>query len=233
MSQKMLIRPKAKDWLTALRVHHRFASLPGSKHIASRISLAFLAAILRQQDCELALEFGAGIGTLTYLLLQSGLRVVALEDNPFCLDQLRQNVPGEWQSRLTLLRHPRDIDGAFDLVVIDGLFPRDGMLSFLRPGMICFIEGSRRRSISTLQERIALAGLHCKIENYEPWISLRLKVRRTGLRLRFKLRREKTCRFGIYQRKHTLIQALLRAPASVSAFFVKGRRSRAGIFFLP
>jgi hypothetical protein len=193
----MLVRPTAKDWFTALRVHRRFAARPGSEHIASRISLAYLSSILRQHDCKLALEFGAGIGTLTYLLLQKGLRVVALERNAFCLDQLKRNIPAEWHSRMTLITDRDDIDGVFDLVIIDGKLPRGNTYRFLRPGTICFAEGCRRDSTLKFQERMASAGLCCAMEHYEPWTRLRIKVRKTGIRVR----RKKTCRVGIVSEK--------------------------------
>ena len=215
----MLIRPNANDWYSALRVHRRFAVLPGSEHIASRFSLAYLAAIVRQHDCPLVLEFGAGIGTLTYLLLQKGLRVVALEHDPFCLDQLKRNIPAEWKSRLTLITDRVSIEGVFDLVIIDGNLPRQDEYRFLRPGTICFVEGCRQHTSWKFQQRIAAAGLYCELSHYEPWTTLRIKSRKTGLRSRFKVARLKTFRAGIVSETPRLI-----GSASTGAPRPKARR---------
>jgi len=197
----MLVRPSLRDWFSALRVHRRFKAFPGSEHIASRISLAHLPAILRQRDCKFALEFGAGIGTITYLLLQHGLRVVSIEHDAFCQDQIKQNIPEQWQSRLALITDCVGIDSAFDLVIIDGKLPAGDTYSFVRPGTICFAEGSRKYATLKFQKRVAAAGLYCAMENYEPWTRLRVKIRKTGIRSRFKLRRVKTFRLGVVSEK--------------------------------
>jgi len=200
---EMLVRPSLKDWFSALRVHRRFKAFPGSEHIASRIALAHLAAILRQRDCKSALEFGAGIGTITYLLLQYGLRVVSIEHDAFCQDQIKQNIPEQWQSRMTLItdRVGVDIDSVFDLVIIDGKLPAGNTYRFVRPGTICFVEGSRKYSTLKFQKRVAAAGLYCVMENYKPWTRLRVKIRKTGIRSRFKLRHAKTFRLGVVSEK--------------------------------
>ena len=41
------------------------------------------------------------------------------------------------------------------------------------------------------------AGLYCELSHYEPWTRLRIKIRKTGLRSRFKVVRSKTFRAGI------------------------------------
>jgi 16S rRNA A1518/A1519 N6-dimethyltransferase RsmA/KsgA/DIM1 with predicted DNA glycosylase/AP lyase activity len=48
------------------------------------------------------LEFGSGIGTITYLLLSANqsLTVVGVEANAFCLAQLDQNIPDDFKARL-------------------------------------------------------------------------------------------------------------------------------------
>jgi len=70
------------------------------------------------------LEFGAGIGTLTYLLLgvrDPRLNVVALETNPFCLAQLERNIPEEFKPRLTVIPTAGSVPQMhFDLIVVDG-----------------------------------------------------------------------------------------------------------------
>jgi predicted O-methyltransferase YrrM len=146
----MRVVPGLGDWLTAYRVHQRFASRPGAKHIATWRALAYLAAVVRQHQPKAVLEFGAGIGTITYLLLSANpnLNVVSVEANPFCLAQLEQNIPDQFKPRLTVvtLNDARLNDG-FDLIVIDGDYGSNNY-AFLRQGTICFVEGTRKHARS-------------------------------------------------------------------------------------
>jgi len=52
------------------------------------------------------LEFGAGIGTITYLLLsvRPEPNLIAVDANEFCLEQLERNIPDEFRSRLKITR---------------------------------------------------------------------------------------------------------------------------------
>ena len=153
----MLISPGIQDWVTAAKVYRRFVSRPGADHIASRISLAHLAAVLRTFDCKRVLELGAGIGTITYLLLQQSREVIALEHNSFCQHQLELNIPTSLRSRLRLVSDEAEIDGVFDLVIIDGKIP-PRTHQFLTPGTICFAEGSRRHTIAQIPEQGPIFG---------------------------------------------------------------------------
>src|SRR5215831_17965074 len=97
MGSGMRVRPKLNDCVSVYRVYRRFAARPGSEHIATWRALACLSALVRLRQPEKVLEFGTGIGTITYLLLTSlpQLNVVGLETNPFCLAQLDRNIPDE------------------------------------------------------------------------------------------------------------------------------------------
>lgn len=79
--EAMRVLPTLGDWLTAYRVHRRFASRPGGKHIATWRALICLAALVRKDQSTAVLEFGTGIGTITYLLLSvsAKLNVVGLK----------------------------------------------------------------------------------------------------------------------------------------------------------
>ena len=116
----MLISPGIQDWITAARIYRRFVSRSGADQIASRTSLAHLTALLRTFECKRVLELGVGIGTITYLLLQKQREVVALEHNSFCQHQLELNIPPNLRSQLRLVSDGAEIDGVFDLVIIDG-----------------------------------------------------------------------------------------------------------------
>jgi predicted O-methyltransferase YrrM len=95
----MRVIPDLGDWLTAYRVHRRFASRLGAKHIATRRALVCLSTVVRKHQPKAVLEFGTGIGTITYLLLSASpeLNVVGVEADPFCLEQLERNIPQEFK----------------------------------------------------------------------------------------------------------------------------------------
>lgn len=190
----MMISPGIHDWITAARIHRRFVSRPGADHIASRTSLAHLTAVLRTFECKRVLELGAGIGTITYLLLQKQREVVALEHNSFCQHQLELNIPPDLRSHLRLVSDGAEIDGVFDLVIIDGKIP-PATHRFLTPGTICFAEGSRRHTIARFQNRAQSAGLRFEMEKQRPLVALRVRMR--GLSV--KVFRKKTCRIGVVE----------------------------------
>jgi predicted O-methyltransferase YrrM len=135
------VSPNDDDWWDiAKNIFARFLARPGADHIASPYALAHLAAILRQADINSVVEFGAGIGTVTYLRLThpspSSRTVVTPENNAFCLEQLQRNIPAEFKSRLTVLSGLRQPNGRFDLAIIDGKIPPDEDYAFLRPGLV-------------------------------------------------------------------------------------------------
>ena len=202
----MLVSPTLGDWLTAYRVHQRFASRPGGKHIATRRALICLAALVRKHQPEAVLEFGSGIGTITYLLLSvsAKLYVVGVEDSPFCIEQLQRNIPEEFKPRLTVVsKNDVPDDRRFDLIVIDGrLPPRTDKHAFLRSEGICFVEGNRWKQGAKLMQIAKAKNLVCDLEQ-QPLgaFHTRLRWRNTQLgSFRFfrpALVRRKTCRIGV------------------------------------
>jgi hypothetical protein len=182
------IRPE--DWRVAESVHERFASRPGSQYIASIFALAHLAALLRRHRPRLVLEFGAGIGTITYLLLTYGSEdrvVVSTEHHPFCLKQLKRNIPAPLWERLSVISDGREPTGEFDLAVIDGPTPESDQCTIFRPGLICFIEGGRDKGRALIEKRAREKGLVCSFRRYREW--------RQPVRARFRIKWSPT-RFG-------------------------------------
>lgn len=196
----MRVRPKLDDWMSAYRVYRRFATRPGSEHIATWRALACLSALVRLRQPESVLEFGAGIGTITYLLLTTlpKLTVVGLETNPFCLTQLDLNIPDELKPRLMVVTDGKAPPvGAFDLIVIDGRLPGTDDWSFLRQGTLCFVEGNRQRQSAKLREIAASKNLVLDLEK-QSFGGRHIAWKRTGLGIRRPvLGRRKTCRIGI------------------------------------
>jgi protein-L-isoaspartate O-methyltransferase len=204
--EAMRVLPTLGDWLTAYRVHRRFASRPGGKHIATWRALICLAALVRKDQPTAVLEFGTGIGTITYLLLSvsAKLNVVGVEDSPFCIEQLQRNIPEEFKARLTVVsKNGVPGDRRFDLIVIDGrLPPRIDKHAFLRNGTICFVEGNRWKQGAKLMQLAKARNLVCDLEK-QTLGAFRTRLRWRNTRLgsfrffRPALVRRKTCRIGM------------------------------------
>lgn len=204
----MRVVPSLGDWAVGHRVHRRFAARPGAEHIATRRALAYLSAVVSRHPPKAVLEFGAGIGTITYLLLSSSpkLNVVAIEANPFCLAQLERNIPEEFKPRLTIFtKKTAPLDDCFDLIVIDGGLPSTDTYSFLRHGTICFIEGNREQISAKLMQVAQAQNLVFDLEK-QPFGSFYMRWPKTHymrwpkMRLGFSLpvyAPRKTCRIGV------------------------------------
>lgn len=116
--------------------HLRFRGRPGSDFIATGFALGQIQRLIARRRPRAILEVGAGIGALTAAIIdaidRSGVATVqvAIEDEPFCLEQLAANL-GDHYEKVAVYQHvavvPDSIE-AFDLVVIDG-----GASTDLRP----------------------------------------------------------------------------------------------------
>ena len=199
-AKQMRVTPNFVDWASACCVHRRFASRPGAEHIATRRALACLSAVVRLHEPTTVLEFGMGIGTITYLLLSTlpRLNLIGLEANPFCLAQLDRNIPDELKPRLRIVTERNaTLDGRFDLVVIDGRLPATDNWSFLRQGTIVFVEGNRAGQCETLSQIASSKNLVFDLEKQSigethlSWRKTRLGIPRPILA------RRKTCRIGV------------------------------------
>jgi hypothetical protein len=111
------LNPKAQE------VYEYFERQAGSEHIASPWAMQVLFNILKQDKPKTILEFGGGIGTMSYLCLQcSDAEIDIYENNTFCIDALRSNLK-EFEGRYRILtdysdsRLPHD---SYDLVLCDG-----------------------------------------------------------------------------------------------------------------
>ena len=168
----MEIVPTAEDERLAGEIYERFRAKPGSARIASAFALAHLAALLRERKPRSVLEIGAGIGTVTWLLLAhpAGVeRVVATEDVPFCLEQLDRNLTPEMKNRLHLVTEPgafASVQGPFELLIIDGVWNWEAVAARLVEGSACFVEGQRKRERAGLGEALRGRNLDCAFTPY-------------------------------------------------------------------
>ena len=185
----MQIKLTADDWRLARDIHKRFSWKTGSKHIATKFALAHLSAVLRTTEIRSVLEFGAGIGTISYLLLNelpNDVQVECTEHSDFCRSQLSHNIPSSLYERLIIheTKQPM-LKNQFDLVIIDGSVSRD--TGFFADGSICFVEGNRRGIVDRIQRSLAERGLTCHFVNYMPrrkiaWRLTRFYIPRTVLK---------------------------------------------------
>jgi predicted O-methyltransferase YrrM len=160
---------------TASQIWQRFAALPGAAMnnnigIASEHAIGGLIDVIHRYHPLRILEFGSGIGTLTYTVLHTtaaqGLNAVpgftfyTVENNEFCLEQLGINLQNFDASQYTLVHAPDDIPAElkFDLIIVDGggdVGNDMGVMEFgnrLNPGGVIFIEGFRRFQRGLVQQ---------------------------------------------------------------------------------
>jgi hypothetical protein len=116
------------------RLAAAFRSREGSQHIADVVSLEALLRILGELKPKNVLEIGAGIGTMSHVLLQhSDADLVLVEDNDFCIRELRRTL-GE-SSRYKIVGIEEIPVQKYDLIIVDG-YAGESALDNGGPGVI-------------------------------------------------------------------------------------------------
>ncbi len=204
----MRIEPTLQDWRAAKSVYVAFAAKPGSQHIASEFALAQLHALLRQLKPKAVLEFGAGIGAITYALLthpNRPARICSTEDNDFCLEQLAANLPRDRREGFELvsgIAELADSGEPWDVVIFDGGAYDPEEVRTLQLGSVCMVEGGREWTRNTIAERLGARNLKCELENHTPpdryFVFAKVPdKKRGGTKWKFWLkRRQKGCWIG-------------------------------------
>ena len=170
----MYLSPSPEDKETGSAVHQIFASRPGAEFIASDFALAHLSCLLNKAKPRSVLEMGAGIGTLTYLLLTHPQRpelIVSVEDNEYCIDQFNRNLPGQMRtghSLTTDVHTARDKASHFDVVIFDAESQAEEACEFVGPDTIVFVEGSRKHQRAAIQAHLRAQDLQCTFNRYIP-----------------------------------------------------------------
>jgi precorrin-6B methylase 2 len=186
-------------------IYAEFKAKPESQHIASEFALVELAKLVAEIKPKSVLEIGAGIGTITKLLLQHPSRPAKLtvtEAHPVCLRELQANLQGVSKDGYDLVQTAAELNiaSAFDLVIFDGTLDDDIQYRVFKPGTWCFVEGSRNKTIAALRQKLNATGLTVSMRNVRPGgKKLKLKSVRTffGLPLpAFKLKPKKGCSIG-------------------------------------
>lgn len=165
------LEPGDADWALAKSVHAEFSNKPGAEHIASDFALAHLSAFVKAIRPTSILEIGAGIGTVTRLLLRHDAhpqRIVSTEDNPFCLEQFAANIVRDAPLHHELVTDQGALNpetDQFDLVVIDASM-QERLYGVLRRGTYCFVEGSRSKTRDAINDHLMARGLQWDWVNF-------------------------------------------------------------------
>ena len=161
------------DRKLAASIHKEFKSRPHSQYIASEFALYHIASLLSTHKIQSVLEIGAGIGTITRLLLvhpKRPPRVLSTENNPVCFSELRKNLSDLDKEGWTVVGGHDDIDltKTFDLVIFDGDIKFDRLSPLFKDGVWCFVEGSRLGTRNDFANSLRQNGLNIEFKNYLP-----------------------------------------------------------------
>jgi hypothetical protein len=157
----------------AKSIHREFKSKPESNFIASEFALYHIAEFLSTHRIASVLEVGAGIGTITKLLLTHPARPTAItstEEVPVCLEELGKNLADTEKRGWRLVNGISEIDKdwEFDLVIFDGTLDPDRQYGFFRKGTWCFVEGNRRDTRTALANYLGKSGLTIEMKSFYP-----------------------------------------------------------------
>jgi hypothetical protein len=126
--------------------HALFHSLPGSKHIANKSSQLNLLLLSQKISPQYILDYGAGIGTFTSLMLVgTKANIVAVEINSWCRNQFLKNITD--RNRVQLYSSIPKSE-YFDLVIIDDTIGLKDSLRLMRNTGCIFIEGYRNTTVA-------------------------------------------------------------------------------------
>jgi hypothetical protein len=165
--RKMSVETLASD------IFREFKAKPESRYIAAEFTLVELARLIARVKPMRVLEVGAGIGTITKLLLTHPDRpkhLTVTEGHSVCLAELSKNLDGLDLAGYTLVKSANELDMSehFDLVIFDGSLDAEQQYAVLRAGTWCFVEGNRNKTIGELKQRLARRGLDIVFENKRP-----------------------------------------------------------------
>jgi hypothetical protein len=135
-----------------------FKQLEGSNHIATFSSQLNLLETIKNYEIKKALDWGAGIGTISNLLSKNkDCQVIAYELNSWCRNQFTRNLVGKNSITLT---NELPLDSDFDLIVIDDDITRRQISKLLRSRRlkVVFVEGWRNKTVGNLSFGLLLKG---------------------------------------------------------------------------
>ena len=138
--------------------YNHFKQLEGSKHIATFSSQLNLLEVIEKYDIKNALDWGAGIGTITNLLMIStDCYITAYELNEWCRDQFKKNLT---LTKRIELSNKFPLLAQYDLIVIDDDISRKQIKKLVRgrKTKIIFIEGWRNKTVGHVSLALLLSS---------------------------------------------------------------------------
>ncbi len=129
----------------ALTLRRKFAAQSGSDQIALLVSLRTLLELLNHRSPVEILELGAGIGTISEMLLEkSSAKITCVENNDFCIGVIKKNL--RELRNFTLLTDYSGLDAGHsaEFMIIDvniGIYSVKKLVSNSRNLNLVFIEG--------------------------------------------------------------------------------------------
>jgi hypothetical protein len=157
----------------AADLFREFVAKPESQHIASEFSLRELSRLIARVKPQRVLEIGAGIGTITKLLLTHLHRPAHLtvtEAHPVCIGELTKNLQGLELTGFSTVQtaHQLDTTVHYDLVIFDGTLDDDKQYQVLQLGTWCFVDGGRNITIEALKNKLKNRKLTISMDNRLP-----------------------------------------------------------------
>ena len=154
----------------AAPLHRWFRGRPGCEQIASAYACQALWWWLSRRQPRSILEIGGGIGCLSAVLALWGVEydaeVSTVEDNPWCREQWRKNLPDPRTVRLCA-SIPR---GAWDFIVVDGEQSTPALWTRLLPRAVVFVEGNRRDQRAEITRALSqMSSIMCEPEDGRPF----------------------------------------------------------------
>lgn len=135
-----------ENFCLAREIHDKYSLKPYSKHIATLSALACLAQLLSDRKPTRVIEIGAGIGTMTELMLRHDdgpPLLAAYETDPRCLEALRELADCYWNYTPRIHSDPADLPALCDLLIVDGGAMNTIEWRGVRPGTAVLFEGNR------------------------------------------------------------------------------------------
>lgn len=135
-----------------------FSKLEGSDHIATFSSQLNLLEAINGLEIKKALDWGAGIGTISNLLAKNkDCLITAYELNIWCQNQFTRNLE---QKKLFKLTGEFPLDFDYDLIVIDDDINRGQIIKLLnnRTLKVVFVEGWRNKTVGHISFGLLLRG---------------------------------------------------------------------------
>ena len=184
-----------RGYMTPIQIWNHFVALPGAQEIASPYALHAIWHLYQDRDPKSVCEVGYGIGTISFMLAMwrmSDTQIIAVEDDPWCIEQAHCNLGPMAGAVLWYDKIPHY--ETFDMVIVDGPQISDADWYYTLGGRaVVIFEGNRRGQRAVLEKTLRVKRRrYCRV-NLKPedrtkgiwvyWIDPTRGERLTALRL--------------------------------------------------